>query len=90
MLKLELDWATDDKRPETGVVSYEGDDVLVLVEFDENAGPAGWPTVSVYALANEGVNKYREAMELDAWLETVYGQEDEGERQYLLDTAVVV
>lgn len=90
MLKLELDWAADGE-PETGVLTNEGDDVAVLVEYDAAPGPAGWPTVRVYASrAGAWVPEYREAMELDAWLETRYGQQDEDERQELLDVAVVV
>lgn len=84
MQKLTLDWAGDAK-PETGVVSNEGDDVTVLVEFDEKPGPSGWPLVSVYVSRESGVPAYRESMELDAWLETAYGESDESARQELLD-----
>ena len=89
MLKLELDWAADE-APETGVVSNEGDDVLVVVRYDETPGPAGWPTVRVYASREEWAPAYREAQELDAWLETRYGMEGEDDRQELLDLAVEV
>jgi hypothetical protein len=86
MLKLELDWAAPD-APELDVVSNDGDDVLVVVAYDATPGPAGWGTVTVYAHALDGVPAYREAQELDAWLEVVYGAHDEEERQDLLDTA---
>lgn len=86
MLKLELDWAGDE-APETGVVSNEGDDVIVVVAYDETPGPSGWPVVRVYAQREQGVYAYREAMELDAWLATRYGVDDEDERQSLLDLA---
>jgi hypothetical protein len=90
MLMLELDWAGDE-APETGVVSNEGDDVLVIVRKVTEHGPAGgWPVYAVYASREEWAPAYREAMELGAWLETVYGLEDEDERQELLDAATTV
>jgi hypothetical protein len=89
MLKLELDWAGDE-APRTGVVSNAGDDVTVIVRKVADEGPSGWPVYAVYASREEWAPAYREAMELDAWLETVYGQQDEDERQELLDAADVV
>lgn len=90
MLKLVLDWAGDD-APKTGVVSNDGDDVTVIVRKVADEGPGGgWPVYAVYASREEWAPAYREAQELDAWLETVYGQEDEGEREELLDAAVEV
>lgn len=89
MLKLELDWAGD-AAPETGIVSNEGDDVLMIVEYDERPGAAGWPIVRVYAARIEGRPMYYESMALDAWLENVYGQEDDIERANLLDAATTV
>lgn len=86
MIKLELDWAGD-ALPELGIVSNEGDDVLVVVELVEAQGPTGWPTIAVHAHALHAPS-YRASQELDAWLERVYGVEDEDERQDLLTLAV--
>ena len=85
MIKHELDWAGD-ALPELGIVSNDGDDVLVVVELVEAQGPTGWPTIAVYAHALE-VPSYRASQELDAWLEAVYGVESEEEREDLLSLA---
>ena len=89
MLKLELDWAAE-IAPDTGVVSDDGDSVIVVVEYDGAPGPAGWPTVRVYASRVAGVPSYREAMALDAWLRDEYGMEDDAERDDLVSVAVNV
>jgi hypothetical protein len=88
MLKLEIDWAAD-ALPDLDVVSNEGDDVLVVV-VQAGMGAAGWTTIVVYAHALTGTPTYREAQELDAWLERFYGMDDEDERQDLLTLAVPV
>jgi hypothetical protein len=84
MYKLELDWAGEG-TPDEGVLSADGEDVLVLVDFDASPGPSGWPVVRVYAHALD-VPKHRAMQELGAWLETHYGIDDELEREDLLDT----
>ncbi len=90
MIKLELDWASEG-GPDTGLVSNDGDDVIVIVEYDAKPGPSGHPTVAVYATrAYPSVEAYRETMELDAWLETAYGMSEEDERQDLLNLAIDV
>lgn len=85
MIKLEVDWAGDE-LPELGIVSNDGDDVLVVVEH-VGVGAAGWPALNVFAHALPGVPSYRASQELDAWLETVYGVESEEEREDLLTLA---
>lgn len=76
MIKLELDWAGDDV-PDTGVVSERDDIATLVVEYDDAAGPSGWPTVVVYATPNEGREAYHATMALDAWLRDVYGCDDD-------------
>ncbi len=85
MITLELDWAADE-APEVGTLCDDSE-VTVIVAYDATAGPAGWPTVTVYAHATNGTPAYREAMALDAWLRDEYGVEDDDERQGLLDMA---
>lgn len=92
MLKLELDWASDE-TPDVrmAAVGWDVDDdaATLVVEYDDAPGPAGWPTVRVYAWANDGAPAYRAGMLLDAWLRDVYGA-DEDDAQELASLADVV
>ena len=92
MLKLELDWASDD-TPDVRMASVgwdvNDDAATLVVEYDDAPGPAGWPTVRVYAWANDGAPAYRAGMLLDAWLRDVYGADEEN-AQELASLAEVV
>lgn len=77
MLKLELDWAADETPAErAGMTSFDGDDAM-RVEFDDRPGPAGWPTVRVYAWALEGEQEYVAGMRIVGWLRDVYGADED-------------
>lgn len=69
MLKLELDWASE-QTPAERANELGFDDENVRVEFDDRPGPTGWPTVTVYAEGESGVVA---GPRLWAWLEAVYG-----------------
>ena len=88
MLKLELDWASDD-TPDVRMAAVGWDDDALHVEYDDAPGPAGWPTVRVYAWSGAGVPEYRAGMLLDAWLRDVYGADEEN-AQELASLAEVV
>lgn len=63
MLRIELDWASDEAP------AYGDDGEGTRVEEGASRGPAGWPTVVVYA--NDGPTLW-------AWLRAEYGcDEDE-------------
>lgn len=88
MLKLELDWASDD-TPDVRMDAVGWNDDALRVEYDATPGPAGWPTVRVYAWSDAGAPAYRAGMLLDAWLRDVYGC-DEDDAQELASLAEVV
>lgn len=81
MLKLELDWAADETPDET---PYP--DEPVRVEYDDESGPSGWPTVRVYVARVTGEPAYVAYMRLDGWLRDVYGA-TAAEAQELADLA---
>lgn len=74
MIKLELDWAADES-PVTGVVSETDDSAMLIVEYDDVAGPAGWPIVRLYA-TTQGA-EYLAFMAVDGWLRDVYGCDEQ-------------
>lgn len=77
MLKLELDWASDSTPAERAdEVGFE-DEGAMRVEFDDRPGPAGWPTVKVFAWALEGEREYVAGMRLVGWLRDVYGADED-------------
>lgn len=87
-MKLELDWASD-STPIERMSEIGWDDDAVIVEYDESPGPAGWPTVRVYATTREGEMPHVAGMRLYAWLRDVYG-EDEDEAANIADLAEIV
>lgn len=77
MMKLELDWASD-STPAERMSEVGWDDDAVTVEYDETPGPAGWPTVRVYATTREGEMSHVASMRIYAWLIDVYGEDEDG------------
>lgn len=77
MLKLELDWASDEEP-------RDGDGVRV--ERVSAAGPSGHPVIAVYA---DGVSGAESGPKLWAWLVEEYGS-SEDEASELADLAVSV
>jgi hypothetical protein len=88
MMKLELDWASDD-LPAARMYECGWDDDAVIVEYDESPGPAGWPTVRVYVTTREGEMAHVAGMRLYAWLRDVYGM-GEDEASEIADLAKMV
>lgn len=87
MQVITVDWASDE-QPELGLLSADGETVNVVAQWTGALGGGGWPELRVVAIAEPGVPAWREAQELDAWLETRYGMSDEAERLDFLDAAL--
>lgn len=73
MLKLELDWASD-SSPGARMAEVGWDEPNVSVSFSADAGPAGWPTVTVVAQGEGGQDA---GPRLWAWLVEVYGADED-------------
>lgn len=85
MLKLELDWAGDERPDET---PFYGEPVRV--EYDDAPSPSGWPVVRVYVWREHLDEPEHVAyMRLDGWLRDVYGAGDD-EANELANLAEVV
>lgn len=72
MLRIELDWAGDEE-PLYGPQTFEGEFTEIEVQPGQAKGPAGWPTVIVYA---SGVDAATAGPKLWAWLLENYDQDE--------------
>ncbi len=77
MIKLELDWAADE-LPELGVEVIGGEATGIVLEAGLVHGPAGWPTVLVWAT---------DGQTLWHWLRNAYCAGDEDEASELASMA---
>lgn len=81
MIKLELDWAADEPAPEPGPEVLEGEFTGIVIVAGQDVGPAGWPTVEVFATDGPA---------LWAWLRNAYCDGDEDQASELAAEAVSV